>query len=128
MNYNQSINGYRIDSRDRKAVKQSKELNYLNPKKGSEEALEALTDAVDADNKLDKPRRNCFNKEEEFRDYDDPKNPYGKPSRLYAELMCMGCPLFQLCEDYVKVGKPAFGVWAGKRYGDALIFDDEENN
>lgn len=128
MNVNQTINGYRLDSRDRKAVKQSKELDYLLPRKGSQEALEDLHDAVDRDNKLDTPQRNCYGKEDMYRDYDDPRNLHGVPSDFEARMMCHGCPLFDLCKDYADVGRPAWGVWAGKVHGRDLIFNDEEEN
>lgn len=127
MNPNQSIAGYRIDSRDRKAVKQSKELDYLLPKKGSQESLEALTDAVDEDNKLDTPQRNCYGKEDAYRDYDDPKNLAGVPTDFEARLACEGCPIFDLCADYLEKGRPAFGIWAGQVQGRDLIFKEEED-
>lgn len=125
-NPNQTIPGYRIDSRDKRSVKQSKELDYLGPKKGSQEALENLHDAVDRDNKLDKPERNCYGKEDLFRDYDDPKNLAGVPTDFEAKVMCHGCPLFTLCNDYREKGRPAWGVWAGRVHGRDLIFEDEE--
>lgn len=125
-NFNQTINGYRVDSRDKRSVKQSKELDYLNPRKGSQEALEALHDAIDEDNKLEKPERNCHGKEALFRDYDSPKNLGGAPTDFEARVMCWGCPLFDLCSDYADKGHPAWGVWAGKVYGRNLMFDEEE--
>lgn len=125
LNPNQSINGYRVDSRDKRSVKHSKELDYLLPKKGSQEALEELHDAVDRDNRKDIPERNCYKEESRYRDYDDPKNIYGIPSDLEARMMCHGCPLFDLCKTYAETGNVAFGVWAGVRYGDELIFEDD---
>lgn len=125
-NFNQTVNGYRVDSRDKRSIKQSKELDYLNPKKGSQEALEALHDAVDADNKLEPPQRNCYGKEDAYRDYDNPKYLGGIPTDFEARVMCYKCPLLELCGDYAEKGHVAFGVWAGKRYGDSLIFDEEE--
>lgn len=107
-------------------MKQSKELDYLTPRKGSQEALEALHDAVDADNKSGSPVRNCYGKEGLYRDYDNPRNLAGVPSDFEARIMCHGCPLFELCADYADKGKPAFGIWAGKRYGDELIFEEDE--
>lgn len=123
-NPNQTINGWRVDSRDKRSVKQSKELDYLLPKKGSQEALDDLQDAVDEDNRKDDPERNCYGKSALYSNYDDPKNLGGVPTDREAELMCAGCPLFDLCRTYGKVGRPAFGVWGGKLYGRDLIFDD----
>lgn len=123
LNPNQTIAGYRIDSRDKKAVKQSKELDYLLPKKGSQESLDALTEAVDEDNKLDTPQRNCYGKEDTYRDYDNPRNLAGVPTDFEAKLACTGCPLLELCSDYAEKARPAFGIWAGKLYGRDLIFE-----
>lgn len=125
-NYNQTINGYRICSRGKRTVKESRELDYLGPRKGSQEALEDLHDAVDADIKSGNPQRNCHGKEMLYRDYDDPKNLAGPPTDFEARVMCHGCPLFELCKDYADKGHPAFGVFAGKVYGRNLIFDEEE--
>lgn len=124
-NFNQTINGYRVCSRDKRSVKQSKELDYLNPKKGSQEALEALSDEIDVDNRREKPLRNCHGKESFFRDYDNPLNLGGAPTDFEARVACHGCPLLELCGDYADKGHPAWGVWGGKVYGRGLIFEDE---
>lgn len=124
VNLNQTVNGWRVDSRDKKSVKQSKELDYLLPKKGSQEALDALQDAVDADNELDQPQRNCYGKSALYSNYDDPKNLGGVPTDEEAQLMCAGCPLMKLCKTYGTTARPAFGIWGGKLYGRELIFDD----
>lgn len=125
-NFNQTLNGYRVDSRDRRSVKQSKELDYLNPKKGSQEALEALHDAVDEDIRREKPQRNCHGKEDAYRDYDNPKYLGGVPTDFEARVLCHACPLFDLCADYADKGRPAFGIYAGVRHGDSLIFEGDE--
>jgi len=118
------IKGYRIDSRDSKSVKQSKELDYLLPKKGTQESLDALQDAVDEDNAKDSPERNCYKKANQYTGYDDPRNLFEVPSDFEARIMCAGCPLLELCDSYASKAHP-FGVWGGKRYGDSLLTNDE---
>lgn len=121
MNTNQTINGYRIDSRDKKSVKQTREFDYLLPKAKTMDALEALQDAVDEENKRDEGvKRWCAANPDRWINYDDPDNIYEEPTDEEAQLMCADCPLFQLCSDYAKVARPAFGVWAGNVYGREL--------
>ena len=123
-NNSTGINGYRIDSRDKKSVKHSKELDYLLPKANTQEALIALADAVDEDNAKESPERNCYRRDQEFMGFDNPKNLVKVPNRFEARVMCADCPLFDLCNDYAEKARP-FGVWGGKVYGRELIFDDE---
>ena len=126
VNLNQTINGWRPDSRDKRSVKQSKEFDYMLPRVGSQEALDDLHDAVDADNKSGNPQRNCAGKEALYVNYDDPRNLMDTPTDEEAELMCGGCVLFQACKEYADAGHPAFGVYAGRVFGRSLVFDDEE--
>lgn len=58
---------------------------------------------------------NCLNQPEEWVDYEKP------PSNANAKKMCAGCPVFDLCEKYVEVAQPKFGVWAGEKRGDELL-------
>lgn len=125
-NPHQTIAGYRIDSRDKKSVKQSKEFDYLRPREGSQEALDELSDAVDEDNKSGNPQRNCAGKSELYTNYDDPRNLMDVPTDEEAEIMCAGCPLLELCGDYADKAHPAFGIFGGRVFGRNLIFEDEE--
>lgn len=118
-----TIQGYRVDSRSGKPDK-DKEFDYLLPKKGSQEALEDLKNAVDEDNAKDEPTRNCYNKTDQFTNYDDPKSLYEVPTNSQAVRMCSGCPLFDLCKEYADTAKPVWGVWAGKVYGRNLLEND----
>ena len=126
VNLNQTVSGYRIDSRDKRSVKASKEFDYMLPRVGSQEALDDLHDAVDLDNKSGNPQRNCAGKEALYVNYDDPRNLMDTPTDEEAELMCGGCVLFQACKEYADAGHPAFGVYAGRVFGRSLVFDDEE--
>lgn len=118
-----TIQGYRVDSRSGKP-QVDKEFDYLKPKKGSQEALDDLREAVDEDNAKDEPGRNCYNRTDQFTNYDDPRSLYDMPTNSEAKRMCGGCPLFDLCEDYAKAANPIWGVWAGKVYGRNLKEDD----
>ena len=124
VNLNQTINGWRPDSRDKRSVKQSKEFDYMLPRVGSQEALDDLHEAVDDDNRSGDPQRNCAGKSELYTNYDDPRNLMDTPSDEEAELMCAGCPLLALCRDYADKAHPAFGVYGGVIYGRSLIFDE----
>ena len=53
----------------------------------------------------------CEGREHEFVLFKSP------PSALVAELMCNGCPLFDLCREAVVENPPTWGVWAGHIFG-----------
>ena len=53
----------------------------------------------------------CLGHEEEYIDYQRP------PSAAQARAMCAGCPLFDLCDESVRLHPPSWGVWAGHIYG-----------
>lgn len=42
------------------------------------------------------------------------------PTDREAQLMCAGCPLIDICEQYAEEAHPAWGVWAGEVYGRRL--------
>lgn len=113
----ETIRGYKIDSGTEKALKPDKRFDYLKPRKGSEEALEKLQQAVTEDNMLQHAERNCAGQADRYINYDNPDNLFTRPTVKEAELMCLGCPLFKLCEEYADAAKPEWGVWAGKVYG-----------
>ena len=55
----------------------------------------------------------CAGEEESYVLY-DAKNV---PSRAEAAIMCIGCPLLQLCDEAAQRRRPAWGVWGGRVYG-----------
>lgn len=118
-----TVRGYRVDSRSDKKS-EDKEFDYLKPKLSTQEALDALQEAVNEDNAKDEPERNCYDKSTQFSNYDDPRSLYDIPTDSQARRMCGGCPLFDLCKDYATKARPAWGVWGGKVYGRNLNLDD----
>lgn len=104
---NDFIAGRRPTSRDIVPAKPHP-TDYLKMKKGSQHPLERLYEA------RDEVGSNCQGREVDFIDYDEP------PTDAKARVMCNGCPVFDLCESYAKVGHPAWGVWAGRVHGREL--------
>ena len=41
--------------------------------------------------------------------------------------ICASCPLFDLCNTYAAIERPAGGIWAGKRYTQRTTKRTEEN-
>lgn len=67
-------------------------------------------------------RTPCFEKPDQFTDYDDPRfpdehdpdNPRPMPTKVQAAQMCSGCPLLgNLCGEYAEAQKEDWGVWDG---------------
>lgn len=51
----------------------------------------------------------CLGMADDFVDYSV------APSNEDAEIMCFGCPIFDLCDDYAsQVSRPSWGIWAGR--------------
>jgi hypothetical protein len=102
-----SIQGYRISSRD-DVPALPHPTDYLRPKKGSGHPLEELHKAAADEGS------NCLGREDRWVDYEEP------PSDARARMMCAGCPVFEMCDTYAKVGHPAWGIWAGQVHGRSL--------
>lgn len=72
---------------------------------------------------FDATRTPCFERPEDFFDYDDPRYPEeasGKPfpTTGQAQDLCSGCPLTGergLCLTFAMKNKEDFGVWGGRR-------------
>lgn len=110
----ESIRGYRVGTDP-----------TPQPKSQSTEYLRLSAEASHLRAKLWKESRergaNCVDRENEF--LADPL-----PSDEEAKRMCLGCPVFDLCETYKQVARPAYGVYAGVVKGRNLeegkLFDD----
>lgn len=63
---------------------------------------------------------NCRGRAREFVDY----APEDTPTAGEAEVMCSGCPVFTLCEEYAREACPP-GVWGGRVYPESERRDDE---
>lgn len=55
-------------------------------------------------------KRRCADRPDLYVDY------ASAPTADEAELLCQGCPFYQLCQDYADSTKPAWGVWGGRRW------------
>lgn len=72
---------------------------------------------------MDANRTPCFERPEDFIDYDDPRYPdeaTGRPmpTAFEARQMCAPCPLLELCGKFAAQNKEAAGVWGGMRFID----------
>lgn len=56
------------------------------------------------------PERNCFNRWDEWANYDDDAVPDAKRARE----MCAGCPLLAACAQYAEDTEQGWGVWGGE--------------
>lgn len=82
---------------------------------------------------MDANRTPCFERPEDFIDYDDPRYPeeaVGRPipSAFEARQLCKtvdgsDCPLLELCGKFAAQNKEAAGVWGGKRYLDGKVYN-----
>lgn len=61
---------------------------------------------------------NCEGREEEF-------SGAHLPSDEWAERECLGCPSYAECAVFLKIGRPAYGVFAGTVVGRALDWDED---
>lgn len=75
---------------------------YLAPRGAALEALTKLNKA------MEEVRTKCFDKPEEYIDWDEDS----PPSNRQAQLLCSGCPVARLCEDYGRKSRDR-GVWGG---------------
>jgi len=112
LNHEQTIRGYRIGREPRKQPKGSS-VSYLYMKKDAAAAHTALQDAV-----LERGS-NCLGRADEF-------SGDTLPSQEWAERECLGCPVFTECDIFRKLGRPSFGVFAGKVYGAELEQEEEK--
>lgn len=56
----------------------------------------------------------CAGKSERYVDYPEENRP--SPGR--AKIMCANCPLYELCNEFARLERPAHGVWGGHVYVD----------
>lgn len=98
-----TLRGFRISNGDTPARVVTPNHMVLPP--NGEKALADLREAAAVD------RPNCLNREDEFSGEEVVPN-------WRARALCSGCPIFEKCETYAKVTKPAWGVHAGKWYGE----------
>jgi hypothetical protein len=73
-------------------------------------------------------RTPCFERPEDFIDYNDPRYPEeatGRPlpSAFEARLLCAGCPLLEMCGEFAGRNKEDFGIWGGKRYVGGKVYN-----
>ncbi len=81
-------------------------LTYLRMGKRASDASVALED------QYGKTRSKCFEKPENYMDYDE-NNP---PSNAEAYELCNGCPMLVECGRFANALRPPIGVWAGQRW------------
>lgn len=95
-----------------------KPWGYLRVKPDAEDAWQRFSDALDKARDSGENLPNCEGKPEIFQDYEEDD----MPTAFEARLACADCPLLLLCEKYAKADKPAYGIWAGKRwlYGEVV--------
>jgi hypothetical protein len=82
---------------------------------------------------MDEHRTPCFERPEDFIDYDDPRYPEeatGRPmpTAFEARLLCTTsdgapCPLLELCGKFAAQNKEEAGVWGGKRYLGGKVYN-----
>lgn len=111
MNNDLHIRGYRI----REVRKPDRELSYTYLQL-SHEGAQAQTNLRES---VAKNGANCVGKEEQF-------SGDTLPSARDASLMCASCPSFNACEVFLKLGRPAYGVFSGQVIGRGLMEDIEE--
>ena len=88
-------------------------MDYLHLKQGSEEAYQDLIRAT-----YEKGSK-CASDPDLWTGYDRDGVPI--PTDEEAQIMCAGCPVFDLCAEYARLANPAIGVHAGKVYGKGLV-------
>jgi hypothetical protein len=77
---------------------------------------------------MESHRTPCFERPEDFIDYDDPRYPEeatGRPlpSAFEARLLCAGCPLLEMCDEFAARNREDFGIWGGKRYVGGKVYN-----
>lgn len=99
-----------------------KPWRYLQIKPGALGAWDEfdLSLAEANDSGIDVPP--CQDNPAPYMDYDE-ENP---PTAVGAETLCSDCPLriFQNCDRFAELERPAIGVWAGKRWLYGEIVND----
>lgn len=95
-----------------------KPWGYLRVKPDAEDAWQRFSDALDKARNSGENLPNCEGKPEVFQDYAEDDMPTAEQ----AEEACAGCKLMLLCDRYANADKPAYGIWAGKRwlYGEVV--------
>lgn len=103
------IPGYRVGT---ETTRTKNPVDKHRPSKTEADAHRALTrEAV-------KRGSNCLDNPGPWVDIDSPEEI---PSPEGAARMCAGCPVFDLCGEYVRLASPSFGVWAGKFRGEEIL-------
>lgn len=108
-----------LEAVNRLAKDESKKpWGYLRVKPDAEDAWQRFSDALDKARDSGENLPNCEGKPEIFQDYAEDD----MPTAFEARLACNDCPLLLLCEKYANADKPAYGIWAGKRwlYGEVV--------
>lgn len=104
------VRGYRINSTQ--PIEKELKVDYLRLKTVAAHALQKLQ------RKVLESGANCVGREDEF-------TGNILPTDEQAERMCVGCPARQECAIFLEIGRPAYGVWAGKVRGRDLADDGE---
>lgn len=107
-----SVPGFRIVG-DRPKPARELSYSYLELKTEAAHALDKLRQSVKENG------ANCVGREDEF-------SGDTLPSDGEGQLLCAGCPSFDKCDIFRKVGHPAFGVFAGQVVGRGLMEDLED--
>lgn len=105
MNNEQTVRGYRVIG-ERKPDKHAS-ADYLMLKPEASHALKDLWRTAS------KKGAHCLNREDEFRGDE-------LMTDQEAQLACAGCPSFQECDIFRRLGHPGWGTWAGVVQGRAL--------
>lgn len=100
------VRGYRILGDRPKPDKRFND-DYLRPTSEAAHAHTKLRESVRVNG------ANCVGRAEEFSGDE-------LPTDREAQMMCASCPSWEACDFYRLVAKPAFGVWAGRSYGEHL--------
>ena len=87
--------------------------DYLHLPKGAEEPYQELVRATMY------AIPNCTDDPETWDCWD--RDGYRIPTNEEAQALCAGCPIFEECQAYAEVAKPAIGIYAGKVYGAGLV-------
>lgn len=111
MNQDTTIRGYRILG-ERKPERELS-YDYLRMSHEATLAQDALRESAA------KNGANCVGREEFF---SGPELPNDRD----AKLACAGCPSRVECELFRRLGRPAYGVWAGEVIGRGTMEDLEK--
>lgn len=97
-----------------------KPWSYLRVKPVAENAWTQFNDALEEARTSGVNVPKCENNPTVYSDYDEEE----MPSAFEARMACNDCPLLILCGEYAKADKPAWGVWAGKRWAYGQVVND----